>query len=159
MISFYGNPIFYWIWIEYITFCRSLFMHLLIIMVWMFLFFYESVEKWIRYNHKYSSVLVKHGMIWIYQQNDLIHSWNHSKLNSWIEDNLFFDSLFDSQTISEGFGLVIHIFFGYLITKVYTNTIVMMTSKQEKPPSSSGLGHLSFKEAAGIRLPLGVGLL
>ncbi|KAF4348576.1 hypothetical protein F8388_000255, partial [Cannabis sativa] len=25
------------------------------------------------------------------------------------------------------------------------------------PPSSSGLGHLSFKEAAGIRLPLGVG--
>lgn len=26
------------------------------------------------------------------------------------------------------------------------------------PPSSSGSGHLSFKEAAGIRLPLGVGL-
>lgn len=25
------------------------------------------------------------------------------------------------------------------------------------PPSSSGSGHLSFKEAAGIRLPLGVG--
>lgn len=25
------------------------------------------------------------------------------------------------------------------------------------PPSSSGLGHLSFKEATGIRLPLGVG--
>ena len=24
------------------------------------------------------------------------------------------------------------------------------------PPSSSGSGHLSFKEAAGIRLPLGV---
>ena len=86
---YYGNPIFYWIWIEYITFCRSLFMHLLIIMVWMFLFFYESVEKWIRYNHKYSSVLVKHGMNRIYEQNDLIHSWNHSKLNSWIEDNLY----------------------------------------------------------------------
>ena len=27
------------------------------------------------------------------------------------------------------------------------------------PPSSSGSGHLSFKEAAGIRLPLGVGVL
>lgn len=25
------------------------------------------------------------------------------------------------------------------------------------PPSSSGSGHLSFKEATGIRLPLGVG--
>lgn len=25
-----------------------------------------------------------------------------------------------------------------------------------KPPSSSGLGHLSFKEATGIRIPLGV---
>lgn len=25
------------------------------------------------------------------------------------------------------------------------------------PPSSSGLGHLSFKEKTGIRLPLGVG--
>ncbi|KAF9622892.1 hypothetical protein IFM89_035125 [Coptis chinensis] len=28
--------------------------------------------------------------------------------------------------------------------------------KRELPPSSSGLGHLFFKEAAGIRLPLGV---
>lgn len=27
----------------------------------------------------------------------------------------------------------------------------------DMPPSSSGSGHLSFKEAAGIRLPLGVG--
>ncbi|KAF4389966.1 hypothetical protein G4B88_003449 [Cannabis sativa] len=27
------------------------------------------------------------------------------------------------------------------------------------PPSSSGLGHLSFKEAAGIRLPLGYQIL
>nr|GMD40929.1 hypothetical_protein [Ipomoea batatas] len=26
-----------------------------------------------------------------------------------------------------------------------------------RPPSSSGSGHLSFKEAAGIRIPLGVG--
>lgn len=30
-------------------------------------------------------------------------------------------------------------------------------SRANMPPSSSGSGHLSFKEAAGIRLPLGVG--
>lgn len=31
------------------------------------------------------------------------------------------------------------------------------TKMNNPPPSSSGSGHLSFKEAAGIRIPLGVG--
>lgn len=34
---------------------------------------------------------------------------------------------------------------------------IVWVGQENMPPSSSGSGHLSFKEAAGIRLPLGVG--
>lgn len=40
---------------------------------------------------------------------------------------------------------------------LYHSIVLYEGVRASMPPSSSGSGHLSFKEAAGIRLPLGVG--
>lgn len=49
------------------------------------------------------------------------------------------------------FPKIVHILSIHIKSKKYHSGWASM------PPSSSGSGHLSFKEATGIRLPLGVG--
>lgn len=71
--------------------------------------FCESVEELIGYGNKYSLVLVKRLIIRMYQQNYLINSVNHSKVNSFIENNHFFYFHFYSQMTSEGFGVILEI--------------------------------------------------
>jgi len=71
--------------------------------------FSESVEELISYDNQFSSVLVKRLITRMYRQNYLINSVNHSKFNSFIENNHFFYSHFYFQMISEGFGIILEI--------------------------------------------------
>nr|YP_010291188.1 maturase K [Juncus gracilicaulis]ULQ66778.1 maturase K [Juncus gracilicaulis] len=71
--------------------------------------FCESVIELIGYDNKYSSVLVKRLIIRMYQQNYLMNSVYHCKVNSFFENNSFFYSRFYSQMISEGFGVILEI--------------------------------------------------
>ncbi|XP_019059564.1 PREDICTED: 3-oxo-Delta(4,5)-steroid 5-beta-reductase-like [Tarenaya hassleriana] len=62
------------------------------------------------------------------------------------------DVLFEEVEKKKGLTWSVHrpyVIFGF------SREITGAESKKSMPPSSSGSGHLSFKEAAGIRLPLG----
>nr|YP_009228745.1 maturase K [Metanarthecium luteoviride]ALS19941.1 maturase K [Metanarthecium luteoviride]BAN14407.1 maturase K [Metanarthecium luteoviride]BAN14408.1 maturase K [Metanarthecium luteoviride var. nutans] len=70
--------------------------------------FYESVEIF-GYDNKSSSVLMKHLITRMYQQNYLIYSVNESNRNRFLGHNKIFYSHFDSQMILEGFAVIMEI--------------------------------------------------
>nr|AHI87509.1 maturase K [Chionographis japonica] len=70
--------------------------------------FYEPMEI-LSYDNKSSSVLVKHLITRMYQQNYLIYSINDSNKNRFIGHNNDFYSNFDSQMISEGFAVILEV--------------------------------------------------
>nr|BAB16799.1 maturase [Helonias orientalis] len=70
--------------------------------------FYEPMEIF-SYDNKSSSVLVKHLITRIYQQNYLIYSINDSSQNRFVGHNNYFYSNFDSQMVSEGFAVIAEI--------------------------------------------------
>nr|BAN14409.1 maturase K [Narthecium ossifragum] len=70
--------------------------------------FYESIDIF-GYDNKSSSVLVKHLITRMYQQNYLIYSVNNSNQNRFLGHNKIFYSHFDSQMILESFAVIMEI--------------------------------------------------
>nr|YP_009341939.1 maturase K [Aletris fauriei]ALV25581.1 maturase K [Aletris fauriei]BAN14400.1 maturase K [Aletris fauriei]BAN14402.1 maturase K [Aletris foliata]BAN14403.1 maturase K [Aletris foliata] len=70
--------------------------------------FYESMDILV-YDNKYSSVLVKHLITQMYQQNYFIYSVNDSNQNGFLGHNKIFYSHFDSQMILESFAVIMEI--------------------------------------------------
>nr|YP_009546717.1 maturase K [Anigozanthos flavidus]AYP35456.1 maturase K [Anigozanthos flavidus] len=74
--------------------------------------FYQPV-RFLGYDNKYSSILVKRLIIRMYQQNNLINSFNHYNQKRFVGHNSFFYSHFFSQMISEGFAVILEIPFSF----------------------------------------------